>query len=239
MLGPVCVLDDGARVDIGGPQQRRLLALLLANHDRVVSTARIIDTLWVEGRSPHGAHRALLTYVCRLRACVGHDRVVTDGNGYALHLGEDRLDANDFETAVAAAAGVQPRGAIEIVRHAMTLWRGEAFSEFAHEWWAFPHASRLHELRAAGLERCAEAMLAVGQAETAIADLVALCAEHPRRERPVALLMRALAATGRRSDALLAFEQFRRRMAELTGLTPSADLLSLDRSIALGHAVAV
>jgi len=237
VLGPVCVFDGGVRVDVGGRQQRRLLALLLAHHDQVVSTARMMDTLWADDRPPHGAHRALLTCVSRLRASVGHERVVTDGSGYALHLGGDHLDANDFQIAVAAAAVVEPRGSIEVVRHAMTLWRGDAFGEFAEEWWAMAHAARLHELRAAALERCAEAMLAVGQAETAVPDLVALCAEHPRRERPVALLMKALVATGRRSDALLTFEQFRRRMTELTGLAPSSDLVALDRSIALGIAV--
>jgi DNA-binding SARP family transcriptional activator len=239
VLGPVGALEGDVRVDLGGRQQRRLLAVLLSHHGQVVPTGRIIETLWADGRAPNGANRAVLTYVSRLRASVGRERVVTEGNGYVLHVGDDRLDAADFELAVAAANGVAPRGAIELYRHALSLWHGQAFGEFAHEWWALAHTARLEELRVGALERCAEAMLTVGRSESAIADLVALCAEHPRRERPVALLMCALAASGRRSDALLAFEQFRRRMAELTGLAPSIELMSLDRSIALGDAIAV
>jgi DNA-binding SARP family transcriptional activator len=239
VLGPVCVLSDGVRVEVGGRQQRRLLALLLAHHGHLLSTERIVDALWPDGHVPTDPNRAVLTYVSRLRAALGRHRVVTEGRGYLLHVGDDQFDARAFEVAVAVAAGVRSVQAADMYRHALSLWHGDAFGEFGGEWWAVAQVARLHELRTAAVERCAETLMAHGRPDVAVADLVALCAEQPRRERPVALLMQALVATGRRSDALTAFEQYRRRLGELTGLAPSLALVSLDRSIALGDAIAV
>jgi len=48
ILGPVEVTDDGAPLQLGGQKQRALLALLLLNPNRVVSTDRIMDALWGE-----------------------------------------------------------------------------------------------------------------------------------------------------------------------------------------------
>jgi len=57
------------------------------------------------------------------------------------------------------------------------------------------------------------------------------------RERPVSLLMQALYATGRHAEALRAFQAFRSRLVDETGLDPSADLVALERSMAAGKSV--
>ncbi len=48
VLGPLEVWDNSRRVTVGGPQQRALLAVLLLNAGRVVSTDRLVDHLWGE-----------------------------------------------------------------------------------------------------------------------------------------------------------------------------------------------
>ena len=47
ILGGLRVTDDDGRpVDVGGPKQRAVLALLLLEAGRVVSTDRLISTIW-------------------------------------------------------------------------------------------------------------------------------------------------------------------------------------------------
>ena len=48
ILGPVETVVDGARVELGAPKQRALLALLLVNRRRVVPAEQLIDGLWGE-----------------------------------------------------------------------------------------------------------------------------------------------------------------------------------------------
>ena len=48
MLGPLEVTSEGAPLELGGPKQRALLALLLLDAGRAVSTDRLIGALWGE-----------------------------------------------------------------------------------------------------------------------------------------------------------------------------------------------
>lgn len=55
--------------------------------------------------------------------------------------------------------------------------------------------------------------------------------EHPFRERPVAIRMRALARDGRHAEALAVFQAFRRTLADELGLEPSPELRRLEEEI--------
>ena len=57
---------------------------------------------------------------------------------------------------------------------------------------------RLEELHLSALELRHEASIRVGEHSSTIPDLEKLVAEHPFRERLVALLMEAMAGSGRR-----------------------------------------
>ena len=48
LLGPLEVRSNGRALDLGGQKQRALLALLLLEANRVVSSDRLIDALWEE-----------------------------------------------------------------------------------------------------------------------------------------------------------------------------------------------
>ena len=71
VLGTIDVQGDSGRIDLGGPQQRRLLAVLLTSPGRVFRVDRLIDALWSEASAPDGASAAVLTYMSRLRARIG------------------------------------------------------------------------------------------------------------------------------------------------------------------------
>lgn len=90
----------------------------------------------------------------------------------------------------------------------LSRWRGPAYPELAELDDGRIEAERLEELRLVATERRAELRIAAGTAEEVNAELRALAAEHPLRERPGALLVDALAATGRTAEALRAYEQW-------------------------------
>ncbi|MEV1174951.1 BTAD domain-containing putative transcriptional regulator, partial [Nonomuraea sp. NPDC049784] len=95
---------------------------------------------------------------------------------------------------------------------------------------AGPQALRLEELRLSAVEDLMEAELGLpeGSPVAALQDLVAA---HPLRERPRGLLMRALEAAGRPSEALAVFDETRRLLADELGTDPSPELAALHLAI--------
>ncbi|MEM9515511.1 MAG: BTAD domain-containing putative transcriptional regulator [Actinomycetota bacterium] len=227
-----------APVALGGPTQRRLLGLLALHHGEVVSVDRMVDATWPGTTPPERAERNVHSYVHRLRSALNGygDRVVTVGRGYRLVLSEGELDIEQFDqraaTARACAAAGEHAETIAAANDALEVWRGRPFGEFADEPWAQAEVNRLDELHAELRELRAAAYIERGKPELAVADLEALAADHPYRERPQGLLMRALYHSGRHAEALRAFQQFRRRLIDEVGVEPSQELVDLDRSIA-------
>src|SRR5262245_32705556 len=82
VLGPLEVLSDDGDVRLGGPKQRTVLALLVAQVGKSVSVDALIDGVW--GAEPTaGARSTLQSYVSNLRTAIG-DVIVRDNAGYRL-----------------------------------------------------------------------------------------------------------------------------------------------------------
>lgn len=227
VLGPFEVLRDGLRVDLGGPRRRAFLALLVLNAGRVLGTERLIDSLWGE-RPPRTAGHVLHVYASALRSVLEPGVLIARPPGYVLEIQPDTVDLVRFEQLVAAASGTLGRGdagaALATLARATALWRGPMLEDLAYEEFVQPEARRLEELCLAARELGAEAGLVAGADAALVAALRALAAEHPLRERIHALLIRALAATGRQADALAAYDDVRRRLDDELGIEPGADL---------------
>ena len=234
LLGPVEVRDDRRLVKIGGPQQQRLLAVLLSQPDQVVETYRLIDALWPDGLAPDGAAHSVLTYVHRLRGAIGSEAILTHGAGYVFSRSAGPLDVDEFESLLADARAAGPDAAIPLYDRALALWRGRAYGALGDEWWALAAATRLDELRVVAGEERAVNLIAMGDRARAIPELQALAVAAPLRERPVCLLAQALHATGRQAEALRELAAFRERLGDETGLEPSPELVELERAIAVG-----
>ena len=74
-------------------------------------------------------------------------------------------------------------------------------------------------------------MLADGKAAQAVPLLEEHVAVHPYRERPVGLLMQALATSGRPTDALRTFQRYRLMLRDEVGTEPTADLCLLEAEL--------
>ena len=204
ILGPLDVEDGGNPVAVGGPKPRTLLAALLVNRGTVVTADRLVDAVWPQD-APPGAVSALRAYVSRLRTALGPpERLSYRAPGYLLSVDDDELDATHFEQRVAearsAVEGGDHRRALDVLDIALSLWHGDALAEFAHLDFAAGEAARLEELRIAATEDRADALLHCERSSQAVAELEALVRRFPLRERPVALLMRALYGSGRQGD---------------------------------------
>ncbi|MDP9482025.1 MAG: protein kinase, partial [Chloroflexota bacterium] len=220
LQGTVGALTDGQPITLGGPQQRRLLAALLANHDTVVSADRLVESVWSHDDAPEGARRTVMSYVSRLRSAIGDEHLVTREHGYELALAEARVDG--------------AADAVAAYDRALGYWSGRAYGEDADEWWLLAVAGRLEELRLLALGERAAALIDSGRHAEAVVEIQVLVADQPLREHFVGLLMRALYLGGRQADALRTFQRFRQYLADETGLDPSDALVELDHRIAQG-----
>jgi DNA-binding SARP family transcriptional activator len=239
LLGPLEVSSQGRAVEVAGRRLRLLVAVLALRAGQVVEAERLIDLLWGEASLPADPVNALQALVSRLRraleAAGEGERLVSRPPGYLLAVEPDQVDVLRFERLAAAghaalAAGRQ-REAAASLGAALELWRGPALADFAGEPFTAAAATRLHELRLGAVEDRIEAELGVGEHPGLVAELEALAAEHPLRERLHALRMRALYAAGRQAEALAAYQRARQVLAERAGLDPSPELRKLEEAI--------
>ena len=220
LLGPLEVSSEGEPLDVGGPKQRTLLAMLLLEPNRVVAQDRLLDALW-EDEPPETAPKALQVYVSQLRKVVGKDRVETRAPGYVVHVQPDELDVERFER-------LQREGHFE---EALALWRGAALSDFAYQRFARSEIARLEELRLACLESRIEGDLERGLHHVVAGELETLVGAHPLREGLRRQLMLALYRSGRQAEALDAYQQGRAALVAELGIEPGRALRDLQQAI--------
>jgi len=220
ILGPLEVLEDGRALDLGGQKQRALLAVLLLEANRVVSSGRLIEALWEE-EPPDTALKALQVYVSQLRKLLGKERLQTRAPGYCLRVEEGELDVQRFQQLL-------ERGEHH---EALALWRGPPLAEFVYRRFAQSEIARLEELRLAALEERLEADLAAGRHAELVGELDALAREHPLRQRLRGQLILALYRSGRDAEALEAYQAARRALVEELGIEPRRELRELQQAI--------
>jgi DNA-binding SARP family transcriptional activator len=230
MLGPLEVTSDGAALELGGPKQRALLALLLFDAGRAVSTDRLIEALWGE-QPPRTAATSLQNFVSQLRKLLGPDRIATKPPGYLIRIDPSELDVNRAQALLEEAKTVSAGDRCEKLRGALELWRGAPLEEFGYEAFAQSEIARLEELRLTIVEERIEAEIEAGRPGEVIGELEALVREHPLRERFREQLMLALYRSGRQAEALDAFQQCRRTLVEQLGIDPSPRLQQLHAAI--------
>jgi DNA-binding SARP family transcriptional activator len=244
LSGAVEARADGALVPLGGPKQRCVLAVLLANHGAVVSVDRLIDAVW-EDTPPPKALASLRAYVTNLRrvlpvstdtASPAKTRLVSRAYGYQLTLlDDDSVDLHRFETLVKDGRSALIRGAAtdayETLSTALTLWRGDPFGEFTHRDFAHADATRYVALRHTAIEARFDAALQCSDGGDLVPEIEAAIAADPTEERLWGHLMVALYRTGRTSDAVRAFDRARTTLDRELGTAPGDGLQTLYRKI--------
>jgi DNA-binding SARP family transcriptional activator/ABC-type glycerol-3-phosphate transport system substrate-binding protein len=247
VLGRLAARRDDADVALGPFKQRSLLALLLIHANEVVATDRIIDELW--GDQPVGDRQnALWVHVSNLRSALEPARekrsegtlLLTRSPGYLLQVDPDELDAWRFERSVhegRALLDTDPAAASIVLGEALALWRGRPYEDVAYEAFAQPEIGRLEEVRLEAVGLRIEADLQRGLAAELVGELESLVRQHPLREGFTAQLMIALHRSGRRADALRAFQRLRARLGEELGVEPTAAVRRLETQVVVDDPV--
>ncbi|HEX3212758.1 MAG TPA: BTAD domain-containing putative transcriptional regulator, partial [Actinomycetota bacterium] len=238
ILGPLEVFDDGRPVALPGGRGRALLALLILHAGEVISADRLIDELW-GGSPPPTATTALQGLVSTLRKRLepartgGEARAVlrTVPPGYVLATDPTNVDANLFRRLIEEASGAAAAERAARLGRALSLWRGPALADFTYQPFAQREITTLEELRLAAVEERVEADLALGRHGQLVAELEALVAEHPFRERLRGQLMVALYRGGRQAEALAVYRDGRQALAEELGIEPGPGLRQLEGAI--------
>jgi DNA-binding SARP family transcriptional activator len=234
LLGSFAATHDGVPLDLGGPRQRAVLAMLVLHRGRLVSADQIVENLWADER-PANAFASLQSYVSHLRRRLEPDVaararsgvIERQANGYCVRVPEDAVDAWRFEQLLAE------RGGDEVARltGALRLWRGAALADYCDETWAQAEITRLEELRSVARERLAGARLHRGEAEVLVGELEAMVNEAPLREERWRLLSLALYRAQRQADALGALRRARQTFADELGVDPGPVLRALEADI--------
>lgn len=231
VLGPIEVDGPDGAVLISADKPRRLLSVLLMNANLWVTVDNLIEEVWPKG-PPASAARNVKTYVSHLRRVLESaddttERIERRPGAYRLTVSRAELDATVFEDLVDAGELALRAGdfdaAVSRFTEALSLWRGRPYESLG-DGRTGSSAERLDELRWTANDGLAVAMMSAGRSGEAIAILRAVTADNPFREPAWKHLMEALHASGRRADALNAYQEARRHLSEELGVEPGAEL---------------
>jgi hypothetical protein len=147
----------------------------------------------------------------------------------------DAVDSVRFTSLVAkarqAAALEEWPSARVFLREALSLWRGNAYAEFADSEFAQAEALRLEQLKVVALKTSYRADLELGEAAALVPELEKSLAQHPTDESLWELLIRALYRAGRQSDALAAYGRAREVLATELGIDPGPGLQAVHAAV--------
>ncbi|MEV4655932.1 BTAD domain-containing putative transcriptional regulator [Micromonospora sp. NPDC049301] len=231
VLGRVRAWRGQAEIDLGTRQQRLILALLLARAGGAVSVAELVDLLW-ESDPPPSAVNVVHRHVGMLRrrfepglpTRAAGSVLIRDGAEYWLRIDGESLDLLRFRRLVAQAGGSSGEPAVELYREALALWRDRCASGLQTGGRAHPEFVAVDGERFAAVRAATDAALQAGCVH-AVLPAIRLAAEYePLDEALQARLLLALAADGRRAEALAAYADIEHRLADELGIQPGGDL---------------
>lgn len=241
LLGPLRVWDGATLLPIRAAQQRVVLSVLLIETGQVVSLDRLVDEVWGE-RPPRGAVTVLRGYVMRLRRMLGgngHGSVLTRPGGYELVTADDDVDALVFQRLVASGRSALSKGAgdraVAELSQALVLWRGHALADVPTSPTIAGYVTGLEQARLAALEDKVDGQLSLGRYGDVVAEVERLVNLHPLRERLWEHLVLALYRSGRRAEALGAYQRARAVLTTELGLEPGNRLQELQQDILAGN----
>lgn len=243
VLGRPAVRGGGVTRHPARRMVRILLGVLAVRANRALPLEWVVDALWPD-RPPPSAAANVRTHLAELRRILanlapGGPCIVTSRDGYVLAAAPDAVDVTRFQRLVREGRELRAHGedaaAARSLAHAVGLWRGPVMAGLPVPDVVRPDVTVLEEQRVCAIEDLAEARLALGLHAELVAALAGLVVEHPLRERLWRLLVAALAASGRRSEALAVYRRLVRVLEVELGVAPSAATTSLYEAVRDGR----
>ncbi|MEO3793032.1 BTAD domain-containing putative transcriptional regulator [Nonomuraea sp. B10E15] len=231
VLGPIEVETETRFIDLGPPKQVLAAAVLLCRVGQVVTDDLLVDVLWRD-EPPPNALGNLRLYIMRLRKSLGKSVIERSGNGYRLCCEPGQLDSQEFLTLVDQARKERrPTEAADRYRKALALWRGPAFGQHAEHAVLASTARWWNEQRLTAIDEWMQVRIDLGEHVALLPELSHLVAQYPLRESFHGHRMLALYRSGRRAEALDAYQAVRETIADELGADPSQQLKELHQAI--------
>lgn len=243
LIGPFgIVTDEGETFAPNAPKLCQLLAVLALRPREPVAMGTLVKELWGQ-EAPAGAARTLQTHIYHARRMLGglgivpveRELLVTQAPGYRLDVADEEVDVCRFERLVQQAQARldsgDPQRAAEGLKEALALWRGAALSNVPVGEVLLGQVARIDELRIRALELRAETELRLGRHREFLPELRSLVSNHPLHEWLHGQLITALHRSGRRAEALEAYQNLYRILKRELGLVPSPELQRLQSQI--------
>lgn len=238
VFGGVRAIGRAGPVDLGGPKQRAVLALLLVDPNIVVSVDRIIDSIW-GADAPGRAEVSVRGYISNLRKALG---AALDGEatiefrdrGYVLLVDPDRIDLHRFEQAVSEGRPLVASGdpaARTVLAAALELSADRPFGALADELHLDQVIAAIDQRRGEAAELLTQVRLDLGEHDVLVSDLLALVARYPYREGLRVQLATALYRSGDQVRALRSIDDARRMLSDDIGVDPGPELRTLEQAI--------
>ncbi len=236
MLGPVRAWSDGMEIDLGTPQSRLTLAVLLLRGGSVL-VDELVQALWPSD-PPRSAVPGVRTFVSRLRrslAEAGHAEVIQAvPGGYRMAVVEEIVDTGVLRAEIERAALEQEAGdlgaAAGALRRGLAQWQGTPLGDLDGHF-AEGHRALLHRLRLSALEQLALIEFRRGRPAAVVSTLTTVIDEYPFDERLRELLMLGLWRAGQQADALDLYTRTRRLLNDELGIGPGAALQRVHQQI--------
>jgi DNA-binding SARP family transcriptional activator len=243
LLGPLEIHVDHRVVEAGEPRRRAILASLLIDADRVVSSATMIGRVWGE-QAPAQASKVLASHVSKIRRVLrqaaeddgGSVRIVNMYGGYRLTVDPENIDLHRARRLAYEARdeGLDVEQRVALLREAFALWRGETFAGIGGDW-ADRTRDRLTIEHLETVVAWADAELQVDNPAVVLSPLTELADEYPLMEDLTVMMVRALVAMGRPSEALDRCLVHRQRLADKQGTDQCARLRALYEEVLHGQ----
>jgi DNA-binding SARP family transcriptional activator len=221
VLGPWEVLSGSTHVPVPPGHLRSLLSALVLTPDQPVRADTLAGRLWGE-HPPVNVRGTLSTYVTRLRRLLGADIIASHpGGGYSFAVDKDDVDLHRFRRLLREArATAEAEQELDLVNQALAQWRGRPFTGVESGWLERDVVPALTEEWFTATEQRLDLDLARGSAGELIAELWQLTNTYPLRESLWVRLIGVLNRSGRRADALTAYQRIRTILRDQLGVDP-------------------
>ncbi|MFE3638497.1 tetratricopeptide repeat protein [Streptomyces sp. NPDC059168] len=236
LLGGFAVAVEDRQVATGAWRLRKartLLKLLGLAPGHRLHRERLYDLLWPDldtTAAANNLHQVLHAVRRALASAGARDEIVALRDDMVL-LGPDggvRVDLDGLDEAMRRA---ESGGTEADCRAALALARAELLPEDRYETWVAEAAGALETRLTAVRRALAETLERDHRTAEAVDVLGALVARDPLDEPGLRALMRALAESGRRREALAAYERLRDTLRRDTGADPDPQTRRLYRAL--------
>src|SRR5262245_19518969 len=224
LLGGFELTGPDGVVDLPSKKIAGLLAYLACSVPKAQPRERLSALLcgsYFEAQAKQNLRQALY----RLRSVLGQDALESDGEVVSLNAAAVQSDVSRFEALVRD-------GSCDALSAAVDLYRGNlmddvAISEEGWNEWLTSERERLLELALGAMTRLGEQELAAGRPEHALKAGQRAIALNNMREDAHRLIVQALAATGRKAEALKHYQDLVALLKRELNAAPDAATESL------------